>query len=341
MSSDTYIQLGKDLYSRFLYRFDVLRLMSEAAPRFCFPIDRGLESVARKQNAIGTPQTTAMTQRIDAHHHLWRYSAAEYGWIDDRMQTLQRNFLVEDLRREITTAGVAGTIAVQARQSLEETDWLLSLAAEHSILRGVVGWAPLTDADFPGHLEELAVHPKLKGLRHVLQGEAQDDFMLREDFNRGILALAGSGLVYDILIYERHLPFAIQFVDRHPNQVFVLDHLAKPSIKERRMSPWREQLKELAARPHIHCKLSGMVTEADWSHWTIDDLRPYFETALECFGPSRLLAGSDWPVCTLASSYSWWWKTLAELVSKLSVSEQDSILGGNAIRVYKLSESAS
>jgi L-fuconolactonase len=277
-----------------------------------------------------------MTQRIDAHHHLWKYSAPEYGWINGEMQALQRDFSPHDLQKEMAAANIAGTVLVQARQTLEETRWLLRLAGEYAFLRGVVGWAPLIDADFPRYLEEFAQYPQLKGLRHVLQDESQEDFMLRDDFNRGISAISGTGLVYDILIYARHLPLAAKFADRHPKQIFVLDHLAKPPIRERRFSPWREHLKDLAARPHVYCKLSGLVTEADWRQWTVDDLRPCFETALECFGPSRLLAGSDWPVCLLASTYCRWWEALGELVSTLSGSEQASILGENATRVYKL-----
>jgi L-fuconolactonase len=277
-----------------------------------------------------------MIQRIDAHHHFWKFEKAEYSWISEEMVALRRDFLPADLHEHMRAVGIAGAISVQARQTLEETRWLLQLAEEHSFLRGVVGWAPLASADIPRYLDELAAHPKLKGIRHALQDEPDDEFMLREDFTRGLSALTGTGLVYDILIHERHLVYAVKLVDRHPNQVFVLDHLAKPLIRGRELSPWRERLKELAARPHVHCKLSGLVTEADWTRWTIDDLRPYFDTALECFGPARLLAGSDWPVCLLASGYERWWETLDELVSALSPSERTSIFGENALRVYRL-----
>jgi L-fuconolactonase len=281
-----------------------------------------------------------MALRIDAHHHLWQYSPEEYGWIGDAMQTLQRDFTPADLKREMEPASIDGAVAVQARQTLEETRWLLRLADANTFLRGIVGWAPLASPEFSRHLDDFSAHPKLKGLRHVLQDEPQDDYMLREDFNRGVAALAGTGLVYDILIYEKHLPIAAEFVDRHPNQVFVLDHLAKPPIREQRLAPWREHLRTLAARPHVFCKLSGLVTEADWQHWTIDDLRPYFDTALDCFGPSRLLAGSDWPVCLLATGYTRWWQTLSELISSLSNSEQAAILGENAMRIYRLDSEA-
>jgi L-fuconolactonase len=277
-----------------------------------------------------------MAERIDAHHHLWQYREAEYGWISGEMGTLRQDFLPEDLQKEMAAAKVDGAVAMQARQTLDETRWLLQLAGEHAFLRGVVGWAPLISADFPRYLDEFGAQPKLKGFRHVIQDEPDDTFILRDDFNRGIAALASTGLVYDILIHERHLPYAMKFVDRHPNQMFVLDHLCKPLIRQQIISPWREGLKELAARPHVYCKISGMVTEADWNRWTIDDLRPYFEAALESFGPGRLLAGSDWPVCLLASSYSRWWQTLGELVSDLSAAEQENILGANAMRLYKL-----
>jgi L-fuconolactonase len=277
-----------------------------------------------------------MSQRIDAHHHFWQYAEAEYGWISEEMPQLRRDFVAGNLQTELSAAGLDGAVTVQARQTLEETRWLLEMAQQHTFLRGVVGWAPLASPNFPRQLEELTAYPKLKGLRHVIQDEPDDAFMLGEAFNRGISALNGTGLVYDILILERHLPFAVKFVDRHPNQIFVVDHLAKPLIRQREISPWREHLKELAARPNVYCKVSGMLTEADWTQWTIDDLRPYFEAALECFGPERLLAGSDWPVCLLASSYGRWWTTLGELISGMTASEQADILGENAVRVYKL-----
>ncbi|HLH36546.1 MAG TPA: amidohydrolase family protein [Alloacidobacterium sp.] len=277
-----------------------------------------------------------MFKRVDAHQHFWRYTPDEYSWINEKMQVLRRDFLPAHLAGEITTAGVDASIAVQARQTMEETQWLLKMADEHPYIAGVVGWAPLSSPDFPAQLENLGSHPKLCGLRHVLQDEPDDRYMLRDDFNRGIRLLKDRNLVYDVLIYARHLPITTQFVDLHPNQPFVLDHLAKPNIRAAELSPWREHLRELARRPHVSCKLSGLITEADWQRWTIGDLRPYVEVALEAFGPYRLLAGSDWPVCTVASGYQQWWQTLTTLLSHLSVAEQEAILGGNAIRVYGL-----
>lgn len=273
---------------------------------------------------------------IDAHHHLWRYSPAEYGWIDDAMQRLRRDFLPLDMQTECTAADVDATVAVQARQTMEETHWLLELAHQYRFIAGVVGWAPIAAAEFPQVLEELCADSKLKGLRHVLQDEPDDAYALGDDFQRGLTALAGTGLVYDILIYECQLPMAIRLVDRHPNQMFVLDHLAKPKIASGEISPWRENLRDLAKRPNVMCKVSGLATEADWQGCSLRDLEPYLENALECFGPQRLLAGSDWPVCTVATTYRRWWGLLRQWVSALSTAEQESILGANAVSVYRL-----
>lgn len=277
-----------------------------------------------------------MTGCVDSHFHLWRYSPAEYGWISKDMQPLRRDFLPAELQQEMRGADVECAVAVQARQTLEETAWLLALAREFPFIAGVVGWASLTNPDFPKRLEVLAADPRLKGLRNVLQDEPDDTYMLRDDFQRGMAALQGTGLVYDILVFERQLPFAVQLADRNPNQVFVMDHLAKPKIRSGEISPWREQMQELARRPNVFCKLSGMVTEADWRRWSTEELRPYVEIALECFGSERLMAGSDWPVCTLACNYRRWWRTLRELVSTLTPGEQQNVLGGNAARVYRL-----
>jgi L-fuconolactonase len=277
-----------------------------------------------------------MGERIDAHHHLWRYSKEEYDWIDAGMAAIARDFLPADLQTELSTCGIGGTVVVQARQSLAETDWLLDLAASSPWIRGVVGWAPIAAPDLAGILFELKEKRKLKGLRHIIQAEPDDEFILRKDFNAGISALAGSGLVYDILIYERHLPATIEFVDRHPNQIFVLDHLAKPQIKSRVLEPWKSNLFELAKRENVYCKLSGMVTEADWTNWTTNDLRPYAEAALEAFGPGRLMFGSDWPVCLLSCDYSKWFQVTQELFAGLSASEKELVFGEVASKVYSL-----
>jgi len=273
---------------------------------------------------------------IDAHHHFWKYTPEEYGWIDESMTVLRRDFLPADLQAEIRDAGVGGVISVQARQSLEETEWLLDLAARHEFIRGVVGWVPLIDPRVEGALEPLSARRKLRAVRHILQGEPDEQYMLRGDFNAGIGVLERFGLAYDILIFERHLPQTMRFVDRHPNQVFVLDHIAKPRIREQALSPWRENLSELGRRENVYCKLSGLVTEADCRNWTEESLRPYIDTVLEAFGLRRVMFGSDWPVCLLAASYAQWLGIVSKAIAGLSAAEGARILGETAIEAYKL-----
>ncbi len=282
-----------------------------------------------------------MGERIDAHHHLWRYSAEEYGWLDESMAALRRDFLPRDLMREIAAAGsdgagIGGTVAVQARQTLEETRWLLAQADRCEAIRGVVGWAPIGGANFPEVMEEFEGRPKLKGLRHVIQGEKDENYILREDFNSGIRAMRGSGLVYDILILERQLPQTIEFVDEHPEQVFVLDHMAKPLIAAGRMEPWAGRMRELARRENVWCKVSGIVTEADWAGWNMETLRPYLDVVVEAFGAKRLMAGSDWPVCLVASGYRQWFGALEEYFGGSGEAEQEAVFGGTAVAVYGL-----
>jgi L-fuconolactonase len=274
--------------------------------------------------------------RIDAHHHLWRYTAAEYGWIDERTSLLKRDFLPDDLRPLLDQAGIAGAVAVQARQTLEETRWLLELSEGAPWMRGVVGWAPIAAADFPDVLAELRRNKKLKGLRHVIQDEPDDQFMLGAAFHRGIRAMRDSGLVYDILIYARHLPQTIRFVDMHPDQPFVLDHCAKPPIASGALEPWSGQMREVAKRANVCCKLSGLATEAEWRQWTAGGLEAYWRVVLDAFGPERLLFGSDWPVALLATSYPRWVDTVAAWVAPLSEDERNAIWGGTAKRVYSL-----
>ena len=275
-------------------------------------------------------------QTIDAHHHLWRYTPQEYGWIDQEMSVLRRDFLPRDLIVEMAAANIDGAIAVQARQTLEETRWLLDLAEQTDAIRGVIGWAPIAGEDFPECMEEFEDRPKLKGLRHMFEQEKDENYILREDFNSGIRTMLGSGLVYDILVYERQLPQAIDFVDEHPEQMFVVDHVAKPRISAGLIEPWAEHLLELGKRDNVCCKLSGMVTEANWKTWTPETLRPYIDVAVEAFGPERLMAGSDWPVCLVASGYTRWFETLRAYFAGFSETERESIFGGTAIGVYGL-----
>lgn len=274
--------------------------------------------------------------RIDAHHHFWKYDPEEYGWIDETMTVLRRDFLLDDLRREAHATGVEGVISVQARQNLEETLWLLKIAEQSDFVRGVVGWAPLASGDLPRVLDQLNEHSKLRGLRHVVQDEPDPEFLLRPDFNRGIAELRKYELIYDILIYERHLATAITFVDKHPNQVFVLDHAGKPRIRDKSLQSWKAQIYELAKRENVYCKVSGLVTEANWTTWSEQELVPYVDTLLETFGPQRLMAGSDWPVCLLASTYQGWFEALSHLLSRLSHDETQSIMYGTAVAAYRI-----
>ena len=273
--------------------------------------------------------------RIDSHHHLWKYNSTEYDWIDETMAAIRRDFLPPDLKRELDAVGIDGAVAVQSRQTLEETHWLLDLAEKHDFLKGVVGWVPLTDSNVRKTLDGLADRRKLKGVRHIVQAEPDEKFILRDDFNAGVRLLADYGLVYDILIYERHLPQAIEFVDRHPNQMFVLDHLAKPRVKANQVEPWRTNVRRLAQRQHVYCKISGLVTEADWKLWTEAQLSVYLETVLDAFGPSRVMFGSDWPVCLVASSHEKWYEVVSRFCEKLSPHEQARIFGGTAIEAYR------
>jgi L-fuconolactonase len=250
------------------------------------------------------------------------------------MEVLRRNYLTAELEEVMRSAGVTGTIAVQARQTTQETEWLSGIAAKSELIRGIVGWAPLASSNAARELERLAGLPKVRGMRHILHDEPDPFYMLRDDFNRGIEMLKANALRYDVLIFERHLPQTVEFVDRHPNQIFIVDHIAKPRIRDRVMSPWRENLRELALRPNVYCKVSGMVTEAKWNCWTEQELAPYFETVFEAFTPQRTMFGSDWPVMTLASSYRDWAALVRRTISKFSADEQERVLGGSAAEAY-------
>jgi L-fuconolactonase len=274
--------------------------------------------------------------KIDAHHHFWKYNPVEYDWIDASMAMIRCDFLPPDLKRELDNVGIDGAVSVQARQTLEETTWLLNLADENDFLKGVVGWAPLADPNVRAILDRLVDRRKLKGVRHVVQDEPDDDFILRDHFNAGVRLLADYDLAYDILIYEHHLPQSIEFVDRHPNQVFILDHMAKPKAKVNEVEPWRTNIRRLAERENVCCKVSGLVTEVNWKSWKEAQLSVYLETVLDAFGPHRLMFGSDWPVCVVASSYEKWYEVVSRSCEKLSRDEQARIFGGTAIEAYKL-----
>ncbi len=274
--------------------------------------------------------------RIDAHQHFWQYSPAEYGWIDGTLTDLKRDFLPADLVPLLAANGFDGTVAVEARQSLAETDWLLKLAEDYDFIKGVVGWVDLQAEDVGAQLEKYAEQHKLKGIRHAVQGESDDHFMLRPEFLRGLGLLHGFGLTYDLLLFPRHLPIALDVVRRFPNQKFVLDHIAKPSIKAGVIDPWARDLRELAQFGNVCCKVSGMVTEADWENWQAADLRPYLDVVFDAFGADRLLFGSDWPVCTVAATYERVVGIVRDYVGQFPAEAHDRVFGGNASAFYNL-----
>lgn len=270
--------------------------------------------------------------RIDAHQHFWRYDPVEYAWIDATMIPLRRDFLPQHLGPQLQAAGFEGCIAVQARQSLEETRWLSSLAEEHPFIAGVVGWVDLQSPEVDEQLDR-ARHPKLVGIRHIVQSEP-DDFLRRPEFQRGIAALERFDLAYDLLVYPHHLPMAAALVERFECQRFVLDHLGKPDIRGGELRTWAEDLRRLAALPNVCAKLSGLVTEADWADWKAEEIEPYLDVAFECFGAERLMIGSDWPVCTVAADYATTMRVVMRRLEALSVAERNAVLGGTAGRFY-------
>ena len=274
--------------------------------------------------------------RIDAHQHFWNYDLDEYGWIDDSIAGLRRDFLPEDLKPELERCGFTGAVAVQARQSLEETQWLLELAASAPFIVGVVGWVDLRSPQVRSQLKSFAGNPKLVGIRHIVQSEPDDGFLLQPDFLRGISVLADFDLAYDILIYPRHLAVAAEFARRFPGQRFVLDHMAKPSIKSGEIHSWAQGIRELGAQENVFCKLSGLVTEADWQHWKAEQIRPYLDIAFEHFGPDRLMIGSDWPVCTVAASYGQVIEVVEDYLTQHTADVREALLGRNAARFWRL-----
>jgi len=274
--------------------------------------------------------------QIDAHQHFWIYNQTEFGWIDDSMATLRRDFLPENLAPELKANGFQGSVVVQTRQTLEETRWLLQLAERSPQILGVVGWVDLTSADIRSQLKTLSRNPRLVGMRHIVQSEPDDRFLLRPEFLRGIAALEEFDLAYDILIYTKHLPVAIEFVERFPRLRFVLDHLAKPPIKSGEIDIWTSGIRRLAAFPQVFCKLSGLVTEADWQHWTPDQISPYLDVALEAFGADRLMIGSDWPVCLVGGSYTQVIQLVKNYVLNRFPDALPLVLGGNAQRFWRL-----
>lgn len=276
--------------------------------------------------------------KIDSHQHLWRFDPIEYGWIADEATALRRDYLWQDLARELDASAIDAAVAVQARQSLAENDFLLDQAdASRGRIRGVVGWVDLAADDVDGTLARYASRPRFVGVRHVVQSEPDPDFLARPAFNRGVAKLRAHGLVYDILIYAPQLPAAIAFVDRHPAQPFVLDHIAKPVIVDGRFDEtWARDFREIARRANVTCKLSGVVTEVRGRDWDAAVIQPYLDLAIEAFGPARLMFGSDWPVCRLRTEYGDWVQTLQRLTSRWSAAEQAAFWGNTAATTYGL-----
>ncbi len=276
---------------------------------------------------------------IDAHQHFWRYNAERDGWITAEMSVLRRDYLPQHLLPELAVNGVHGSIAVQASQSEAETRFLLELAERHDEIAGVVGWVDLCDAQVRERLAYFSQFGKLRGFRHIVQSEPDDFFLLRDDFCRGISALRDFHFTYDILIYPKQLAAAIELVHRFPEQPFVIDHMAKPLIRAGELHPWAEQMRAMAAGPNVWCKLSGLVTEAEWHKWTPEQFRPYFEIVLDSFGPDRLMYGSDWPVCLLSASYAQALQVVTQAIGHLGAGDREKILGVNAAAFYGLKTS--
>lgn len=274
--------------------------------------------------------------RIDAHQHFWKYNEARDSWITDDMSVIQRNFLPEDLKPLLPLNKIDGTVIIQSDQSKEENIFQLANGLQQDFVKGVVGWVDLEADDVSDHLAHYQEFKKMKGFRHILQGEKQRDFMLRPNFKRGIGKLKEFGYTYDILIYPDQLYYTLDFVKAFPDQLFIVDHLAKPYIKDKKIDDWRKGMKALALVENVCCKVSGMVTEADWGQWKYEDFTPYLDVVADSFGPGRLLYGSDWPVCLVAASYEDVLGLVERYFSTFSSDERDLIFGKNAVKFYNL-----
>ena len=274
---------------------------------------------------------------IDSHQHFWYYSPKKHGWIDDSMHVLHRDFKPQDLLPVFKKNKIDGCIAVQADTTIEETSFLLSIAEEHDFVLGVVGWVDLCDPNIEKKLEQFSGKDNLKGYRHIVQDEP-NGFLDRSDFRAGIKKLASYNYTYDVLIYPHQLEEAIRFVKAFPNQYFILDHLAKPYIKNKKIDLWQEHITQLATFDNISCKVSGIVTEANWDNWRFTDLTPYLDVITNTFGTERLLFGSDWPVCLLGSSYEEILQIVATYFESFSQDEKESIFYKNAQAIYQIDE---
>jgi L-fuconolactonase len=276
--------------------------------------------------------------RIDSHQHFWRYNPEEHVWMDDRMSAIKRDFLPEDLAPLLAAVEFDGSIAVQARQTVEETGWLLELSDHADFILGVVGWIDLCSSEVPSQLKRFAGHPKLRGVRHVIHDEQDDQFVRRPDFRRGIELLREFDLTYDLLLYPRHLPIAISLVEALPDQPFVLDHIGKPAIRDGQITSWKQDLEALAGLENVSCKLSGMVTESEWGRWQPEDFRRYLDIVFEAFGADRVMIGSDWPVCALSGAYQSVMSVVIDYCRQFPAEVGEAVLGGNCAAFYGLSK---
>lgn len=274
--------------------------------------------------------------KIDAHQHFWQYDSERYGWISEEMRRIRRDFMPEDLQPVLAANGMDGAVLVQVHQEEAENVFFLSLAARHSFIKGIVGWVDFQADDIDERLDYWSSFPALKGFRHIVQAEADEDFLLQKNFRRGIEALSKTRFAYDILVVYSQLPAVVKFVQQHPNQHFVLDHLGKPDIKNDLLEPWATHIRALGQFENVCCKISGMVTEADWQNWSPEDFKPYLDTATEAFGTERLIFGSDWPVCLVAGEYEEVKSLANNYFASFSEAEQVAIFGGNAARFYQL-----
>ncbi|MEI6945928.1 amidohydrolase family protein [Paraflavisolibacter sp. H34] len=274
--------------------------------------------------------------KIDAHQHFWIFDPVRDSWINDEMSVIQSDFLPADLQPVLQQAGIDGCVAVQADQTEAQNDFLLELAEKNDFIKGVVGWVDLQAPNIDERLAYYSNTSKMKGFRHVLQGEPQRDFMLRPAFKHGISRLHNHGFTYDILIFPDQLEFTREFVATFPEQKFVIDHIAKPFIKDQKIDDWKKDIQAVAAYRNVWCKLSGMVTEADWKGWKKEDFTPYLDAVVEAFGPQRIMYGSDWPVCLVAADYPDMIGIVKDYFASFSQDEQDAFFGGNAVAFYDL-----
>jgi L-fuconolactonase len=278
------------------------------------------------------------TLKIDAHQHFWKYDPVTHSWISDEMWVIRRDYSPADLLPLLQAAGMDGCVAVQVNQTEDENKELLILAEQYDFIRGIVGWIDLQSPEVEFRLEWYKeAYPKMKGFRHILQSERDRALMLKPAFKRGIGSLRKFGYTFDILIFPDQLGYTREFVASFPDQPFIIDHIAKPYIKDRYITEeWKDAIRAVAAYPNVWCKISGMVTEADWKNWKPEHFRPYLDTVVEAFGPGRIVFGSDWPVCLVAARYEQVVSIVEDYFARFSAEERAALFGGNAVEFYGL-----